>query len=264
MSYRLAAIDLDDTLLAPDKSLSPENRAALDRLRGAGIEVVLASGRHHDNMSTIAHKFGIGGWIISSQGAVLRHIDTPEPVYELTMPIDLALDVYAGGRERGLTLLGYHRTGVFSEVHNEWTALYARRSGFVPAIGDLRELIQSGMQKLLWLDDGAKIGPLVAPMQDFYRDRLCVVQTEEEHLEFISAEASKARGGETLARRLGITADEVLAFGDGNNDVPMLEWAGMSVAMDHGRESARKAAKKVTPPGPQESAFARAVEMVLS
>jgi hypothetical protein len=54
---------------------------------------------------------------------------------------------------------------------------------------------------------------------------------------------------EALAGRLGIPREEIIAFGDGNDDVPLLEWAGMSVAMAHGREAARRAAKKISPPG---------------
>jgi hydroxymethylpyrimidine pyrophosphatase-like HAD family hydrolase len=64
---------------------------------------------------------------------------------------------------------------------------------------------------------------------------------------------------EVLACRLGIPREEVIAFGDGNNDVPLLEWAGMSVAMAHGREGARRAAKKVSPPGDPGTAVARAL-----
>lgn len=66
-----------------------------------------------------------------------------------------------------------------------------------------------------------------------------------------------------VAEKLGIAREEVVAFGDGNNDVPVLEWAGFSVAMDHGREAARRVATKVTPLGPPNEAFARAVEIVL-
>jgi hydroxymethylpyrimidine pyrophosphatase-like HAD family hydrolase len=63
-----------------------------------------------------------------------------------------------------------------------------------------------------------------------------------------------------LAERLKIPREEIIAFGDGNNDVPLLEWAGMSVAMDHGREAARRAGKKISPPGDPATAVARALQ----
>ena len=82
--------------------------------------------------------------------------------------------------------------------------------------------------------------------------------------EFFSIDANKAVGAQALVRKLEISPEETLAFGDGNNDVELLRWAGVSVAMDHGRETARRAARFVSPPGPPESAFARAVDLTLA
>jgi len=90
------------------------------------------------------------------------------------------------------------------------------------------------------------------------------VETNPELLEFFAPAANKAVGAQTLANKLGIPAANALAFGDGNNDVELLAWAGRSVAMNHGRESARRAAKFISPAGPPESAFARAVDLALS
>jgi len=89
------------------------------------------------------------------------------------------------------------------------------------------------------------------------------VSTEHEMLEFLHPATNKALAAEALAAKLGIEREAVLAFGDGNNDVPLLRWAGMSVAMAHGRESAKSAAKKVSPPGAPSTAVARSLEMLL-
>jgi hydroxymethylpyrimidine pyrophosphatase-like HAD family hydrolase len=88
--------------------------------------------------------------------------------------------------------------------------------------------------------------------------------TNPELLEFFSPAANKAIGAQTLVRKLGISTEETLAFGDGNNDVELLRWAGLSVAMNHGRQSAREAARLISPPGPPESAFARAVDLAFA
>jgi hypothetical protein len=79
-------------------------------------------------------------------------------------------------------------------------------------------------------------------------------------LEFLHPRANKALAAQTLAAKLGIAREEVLAFGDGNNDVPILKWAGMSVAMAHGRESAKAAAKMTSPPGAPATAVARSID----
>jgi Cof subfamily protein (haloacid dehalogenase superfamily) len=257
--YRLAVFDMDDTLLGPDKKISAENRSALDRLRKMGVEVVIASGRFSKNVFSYEKELGLSGWMISSGGAVVSHSVTGEVIFEMTVPQDLGLELFHRGRNEGISLIGYHRSGIFCDAQTEWTALYLRRTGQVP-IADIPALINTGLQKLIWTTDRARIAELTPKMQEEYRGRLYVVNTEHEMMEFLNPKVNKALAVQVLAEKLAIPQEAVLAFGDGNNDVPLLAWAGMSVAMAHGRESARKSAKKVSPPGDPGTAVARALE----
>jgi HAD superfamily hydrolase (TIGR01484 family) len=111
MSKRLAFIDLDGTLLGPDKTVSAANRAALDRLRAANVQIVIASGRHHRNIAALA---GIGepGWIRSSQGAVVRNEQTGATLLELSMQSDRIKGICERARAGGMTVIAYHRSGV--------------------------------------------------------------------------------------------------------------------------------------------------------
>lgn len=262
-SYRLAVIDLDETLLGHDKQISAANLKALARLRAVGIEIVIASGRHHLSIASFEKETKCEGWIISSAGAMVRHAVTGEILHELTLPVELALEVYERGRAENCSLIGYHRTGAFIEEETEWIRVDTGRSRQPPRLADLRELARDGLQKLMLITAAEKIEALYPVLESEYRGRLYVVHTEREMIEFLSPEANKARGAQAVAARLGLAREQVIAFGDGNNDVPVLAWAGMSVAMDHGRPAARKAARLVTPAGPPEEAFARGVEMVL-
>jgi len=100
-------------------------------------------------------------------------------------------------------------------------------------------------------------------MKKEYEGRLYVVGTNPELLEFLAPGVNKAVGAQVLASKLGVEPGQAMAFGDGENDIELLRWAGLSVAMNHGRESARGAARFVSAPGPRESAFARAVDFAL-
>ena len=261
--YRLAVFDMDDTLLGPDWQLSRENAAALRRLRSDGVEVVIASGRHASNITEFEHAFGFQGWIISAGGAVVSHSETGEVLYEKTVPPELGLELFQRGRDRDISLIGYHRTGIFCDGPSEWISLYTRRTHQVP-MADIPELISTGLQKLIWTTSRDRILQLTPELQREFRDRLYVVNTEHELLEFLHPETNKARAAQALTAKLGIERECVLAFGDGNNDVPLLRWAGMSVAMAHGRESAKGAAKRISPAGSPETAVARSLEMLLT
>ncbi len=100
-------------------------------------------------------------------------------------------------------------------------------------------------------------------MFDMYAGKLTTVITDPDHLEFTLHGADKASGLIDLTARLGIAQEEVLAFGDSNNDVTMLSWAGLGVAMSHGTTQARLAAKMISAPGDEGASLARAVDSIL-
>lgn len=260
--FRVAFIDLDDTLLGPDKTISPANLAALDRLRSAGVQVTVASGRHHKNI-VLLKKIGTQEWILSSHGAVVRHHQTGEVLSQMTMEPALVAEVCQRGRELGIGIIAYHGNGAYLEGATRWTELYASEAGWRPLPADFRSLAPEGFQKIIWAEHPDRIKQLAPALKKEFAGRLNVLGTNPELLEFFAPHANKAAGAQVLTAKLGIAPEQTLAFGDGNNDVELLQWAGLSVAMSHGRESALKAARFVSPPGPPESAFARAVDLAL-
>lgn len=262
-SYRLAITDLDETLLGPDKQVSPENLRALGLLREAGLTVVPASGRHHDNITIYAQSIDPLHWIISSQGAVVRHAQTNETLYALTMTPELAREIQRRGLELGLDMIAYHHSGVYKEIDGEWSKLSGVHAGMTSHLVDFDSLADSGVIKVIWYSTPDHIESLRGQLHTEFRGRLYVVKTEDDALEFLSPEANKVHGAQAVAAKLGVPREQVIAFGDSNNDMELLAWAGSSVAMDHGREALKKIARHVSPPGEPASAFARSVEMLL-
>jgi hydroxymethylpyrimidine pyrophosphatase-like HAD family hydrolase len=184
-------------------------------------------------------------------------------LHERTFTLVQALDVCRYGVERNLTVVGYHREGAFAEQNSEWTLRYALGAGWHPKRGKLHDLAATGLQKLLLIHAPETIDSIQEDVERRFGSEMYVVRTENEILEVAAPDINKAIGAQAVATMLGIDSRNVVAFGDGNNDVELLEWAGLSVAMHHGRENARKAAKLVSPPGLQGTAFARAVQAVL-
>lgn len=258
-SYRLVVTDLDETLLGPDKMVSPENQRALATLREAGLTVVPASGRHHDNITMYAEPLAPLGWIISSQGAVVRHAQTGETIYALTMTTDLANEIQLRGIDLGLDMIAYHHSGVYKEIDGEWSRLSGVHAGMTNHLVPFDTLSSTGVIKVIWYSQPDHIEALRMQLQAEFKDRLYIVKTEDDALEFLSPQANKVHGAQAVAAKLGIPREQVIALGDSNNDMELLSWAGLSIAMNHGREALKKIAHRVSPPGPPESAFARAV-----
>jgi hypothetical protein len=261
LPYRLAAIDLDDTLLGPDKQISPANAEAVGRLREAGIHCVLSSGRRHENMVYFHQALGLDGFIVSCNGALVKSAETNEVLREVLVPTALAQAIVQAGDERGVTQNYYHTDGgLYVRGETEWTALYeVRTMSHVAVHGSLEDFGGRDALKIIWIDSSEKIQQWFHEFSALYQDDLYITVTDPEYLEFMAKGVNKAVGVATVAEQRGIAPHEVLAFGDGNNDIQLLEWAGLSYAMDHARPAAQRAAKRIAPTGSPESSFARAV-----
>ena len=264
--FRLAAIDIDDTLVGHDKRISEANRAAVNRLKELGCRVVLASGRRHDNVVPFHRDLGLEGFVVSSQGAVARGVETDEVLHAAPLPPAHAAEVTADGLARGLTVMVWTAGGVFTLRRTEWVERYVADSGDDEiSMADVVALAGGGtpVEKVIWGADPATITRLAHETRRRYRAGVLMTVTEDWFLEFNAPAATKATAVAAVAKHYGVEPAGVLAFGDGNNDVPMLQWAGMGVAMPPGRPGAHAAARLVARPGDPETALARAVDDVI-
>lgn len=263
MRYDLAALDIDDTLLGPDGEISAANAAAVARLQRAGVRVVLASGRSHANMLPYHRQLGLSGPVVSAQGAVVRDAESGELWLAQPMAWDDVAEVTSEGRARGFVVHHYTIDGVYVDTRSAWTERDQYRNAQPQRhVADLLLARLPDVVKVIWLGDPAAIAGEVPAAETRWAGRVSVTPTDPAYLEFGRVDVSKASGVAEVARRFGVPASRVLAFGDGNNDAPVLAWAGLGVAMSHGRPAARRAARLVAPDGDPETSLARAIGLV--
>lgn len=265
--FRLAACDLDGTLLGPDKTIGPANLAAVAALRNHGVEVIVVSGRRHTNSVHFHRQLGLrpGAPIVSCLGARVATAETDEIWSEHPLPPDLSAELVREGRARGFSVIRYGREHLRSDGRTKWTELYASRVGEQPeVVADPDQLGTAGALKLVWYGEPETLRALRPDLEERFRGRLELLPTDPENLEFVAAGVNKAAALALVAGRLGVERAATLAFGDGESDAPMLEWSGLGVVMPHAGKRARAAARLVAPSGDEEaSAFARAVDIVL-
>jgi Cof subfamily protein (haloacid dehalogenase superfamily) len=264
--YRLAAVDLDGTLLGPDKTISDENAAAVQCLRENGVTVIIASGRRHQNSIRFQRQLGLHGPIIACQGGLIRDGDSGNVVEAHFLPQGVAVSILDEADKRDLQSIYYHLDHLYvPERNNRWIDLYESRVGErAELLPDLRQLEGRRALKIIWYGDPELLARTRPEMLARYAGKVDVLSTERENLEFMPRGVNKATALAKVAAQFEVKQEEVLAFGDGENDVPMLSWAGVGVAMRHGNAAAIAVAERVSPPGPPETAFARAVDEVIS
>lgn len=261
--FRLAAIDIDGTLIhGNSRIISDDNRRAIARMQAAGIEVVLASGRYHASMLKFAAQLPGIRWMVSSQGAEASDIPRRNILYKTFLPAATAQSAITLGRALGYAIVVYADDGVYRLDAPEKIEAYAGLDGGkITQITDA-ECLAKPLFKVMWTGNEHSMGSLDTN-PDLAALDVTRVLTHTYLYELLPPDINKGAGVARLAAHLGIPAAETLAFGDGENDIPLFQWAGLSVAMPSRWTAAHAAATLVAPDGPPETAFARSVEIAL-
>src|SRR6478736_3539489 len=256
--FKLAAIDLDGTLLGPDREISPENVRAVRQLQQPGLQVVLASGRHYHNMRRYADALPGVQWIVSCQGGETADVTRNIILNRDFLPAPATRQILELSRARGFTTTVYTVDGILTDA--DWNSdleFYTDLAGRQPQQLPAPRLLDQPVFKIIWM--GVPDELTKAHAQTTLPPDIQMVRTHERLLEIMPTAVTKASGLQRLTARLGLDAAAVMAFGAGDNDVPMFEWAGASFAMAHGWPSALQTATHITAAGPLETAFARGV-----
>lgn len=261
---RLAAIDLDGTLLGADHQVGLENRRAVARLIEAGYEVVLASGRHFLSMRPYAEQLPGVHWLVAAQGGEVSDIRRTHVLERHLLAREQLAAIVAILQRRGVSALYYAPEGILTDSPaSESLEFYTTLSGNVLQPLTTAELQTRSVFKVVSAGTPEVIDELIASADVAALD-LQRVRTHRRFFEFMPWGVTKATGLRALTTHLGLAAGNVVAFGDADNDVPMFQWAGFSYAMPHGWPSAKAHARRIAPEGDPDSAFARAVDALLS
>jgi Cof subfamily protein (haloacid dehalogenase superfamily) len=247
LSSRISAIDIDGTLVDPQKNISARNAQAVAAYTAAGGTVVLSSGRMYSSILRYGIELGLPSHdiILSYNGAMAKTIGG-ELLFERPVPAQYGAEIIAYCRQHGLHLNFYYDDSLYVDRLDEWSELYGVRSGSTSiAVGDLTKLAEKPPTKLLIIDDKFTLDNLITHFQEKYHGLLYITKTDDEYLEFMAEGVDKGTSLQWVAEHLGVPQTQTAAFGDSYNDVPMIEWAGIGVAMSNGRREAIAAADVV-------------------
>ncbi|MBO8129376.1 MAG: HAD family phosphatase [Peptococcaceae bacterium] len=259
MPYRLIAIDLDDTLLGKDLVIAPRNLQAIRHAKEKGVIVTLATGRMHRSAAAVAQQIGIGGPIIAYQGASVKNVTTGEVLVHYTVPLALARDIIRVVKPYGYHINVYVNDELYMERLTEEGRRYAKLSGVeAHPVGDLREFLKADPTKVVVISGEDQIEELLQEMKPRFGAHLHVTKSKPVFLEFSHPRATKGQALAFLARYYGIDRREVMAIGDGYNDVDMVEYAGLGVVVGTARDEIKHRADYVTSSG--EEGVAEAIE----
>ena len=260
--FRLAAFDLDGTLLGPDGLIGVANYEALRMLHDQGVEVVLASGRHPLNMRQFTSQLPFVRWVVSAQGGEVSDVARSVRLHDAYLDTDVANRAVDLGLRLGFAPIVYLDGEICTFLDDANSRHYGKLASASPRVLPPGTLLVEPAFKVLWIGSAEQECDLATARPE--TAAFTWVRTNKRIIEIVPPGVTKGSALAVLAQHLGISSKEAVVFGDGENDVPMFDWAGTSVAMPHGWPAALEQASIVAPPGPPESALSRGIEQILA
>jgi len=251
--FKLLVIDVDGTLINKNGEISPENCEALDRVRALGLQVSLSTGRSPQSSRNFIEKLSLDGYHIFFDGAMVSHFHTGEIVYAQAIARELVEKVSLFAQDHDIYLELYSPTLCFASYENWWTDADSGFFSIEPQIGDLAGI---------WEQEDIIKGQLVMKSSDekalaenLYRQFAGSLEFSEvksptypdaTFINILALGVSKGKALEALALRQSTSLDRVIAIGDWINDIPLLQAAGLGIAMGNAHNELKQVADYVT------------------
>jgi Cof subfamily protein (haloacid dehalogenase superfamily) len=249
-TIRILALDLDDTLLRSDLSISFRTRNVIKKAASQGVVVVLASGRVPLAMERFSKLLGMhrrAGYLICNNGTVVQESHTGNRISETLLNSAAALAVYDLAVAEGFAVQLYEEDVMYVSRDNEYTRYDQKLTGLRQVVVEnFRDMIEEGCYKLLIPGDPMLLQPLESIIRTYLGNDITLFTSKPYFLEVLPKNTDKGTALAMIAETLGIGRDAVLAIGDSMNDEAMIRWAGMGVAMANGDDRIKGIASLVT------------------
>lgn len=243
---KMVVTDIDGTIYTPENGITPGVKECIKNLQKNGILFAIATGRTYSSAKHVADTIGIKCPLICYQGGLVNSYEG-NILNVKYLNSDIAHEIIADFRERGIHLNVYVEDKLYVEDDNEYIKDYIGDKGIdYFKVGSFDELDFSKLNKLLAIKYDEKfIDDLIDELRERY-PQIYVVKSAQYFCEIANKEATKGNAIKFLAEKNGISINEVLAAGDQNNDIEMVETAGIGIAMGNGTQAIKSKANYIT------------------
>lgn len=251
MKYKLLVLDIDGTLTNEKKEITRHTKQTILRMQKAGVKVVLASGRPAYGVVPTARELELeqyGGFILSYNGGRIVDCSTGRTIYEKTIPHKLMGGIYGQVHDLDAALMTYEGDRIITEKPQD---AYVAKESFinkmkVKGVGNFLEYVTFPVVKCLVAADGGYLATVEEKLKEYFGSQLSIYRSEPYFLEIMPKDIDKASSLERLRLLLGLEREGIAACGDGLNDISMIQYAGLGIAMANAQEAVKKVCDFVT------------------
>ncbi len=261
MAIKVIIMDVDGTLTNSKKQITPKTKEMLIAAQNKGIKLVLASGRPVSGLIGLAKELEMEkhhGLLVSFNGSKVVDCQTKEVLFNQTMRIEDAREVLE--HMKNFKVYPMIDKGNYLFVNDVYKGMityqnekidiiqYEARGGNFKLceIEDLSSFVDFPLNKILTAGDPEYLNEHYQDMMEPFKERLNCMFTAPFYFEFTAKGIDKAKALDSVLKPMGFQQEEMVAFGDGDNDATMLSYAGIGVAMDNAQDSLKKIADKIT------------------
>lgn len=271
-NIKLICIDMDGTLLNANHEITKENKEALLKAHAKGINIALCTGRIFISARYYSDLIGIDTAVIASNGAFIKRGYDDEPVFENTMSKDVALEIYNIVKKHGLRINFNSWDTLIREDEVPKDHAYSIMNKNLPQEKQVKFIVEEDIVSVINNFEGNLLKGIVIEkenskalfeckeeLKSTFGEKLHVVSSGPDNFEVMVGSTSKGNAVKHLAEILNVKQEEIMCIGDSENDLSMIEFAGVGVAMGNGMDLIKEAATFVTDTN-ENSGVAKAIE----
>jgi len=233
--------------------LRQRTRDAIARMRATGAHVILVTGRMFRAARPYALQAGLDEPVVCYQGAVVAEPQSGKWLRHVPIPLDLAREAIRALHDEGFGMNCYVDDELYvAEITPEARQYADFQDIELHAVGDILSWLREPPTKLVVIDEPIVLDGLEERMKARLDGRMYISKSLPYFLEFASPGVTKAAGLDFVARHVGFVAERTIAFGDGENDVELVDWAGYGVAVENAHDRVKEVADFVCPPVDEE------------
>lgn len=250
--YKAVFLDMDGTLLKSDHSVSEPTKAMIRDLTGKGVSVVLVSARPLNAVLPTFKHLGLPVHtpVITLNGSYI--VEKEQPIFDVRIDLATTARVAELVRPFKATIAYYLQREWYAEVSDAWTAHEQRIMDVSLGVAPIGELIRGwkdrsvAPNKMMVMSEAANITGIQQHLRQVFEGRLNIYPSKATYLEVMDTRGSKANAVRFVGERLGLKPEEIIAMGDNYNDVEMIRYAGVGVAMGNAPDDIKAIADYVT------------------
>lgn len=247
---RYVAFDVDGTLLRDDKSLAEETKQAIHRLQDKGIGTMLVSGRSVHSLQNFIETLRLDeteGYLIGINGGSIYDCKTQKFIYQEKIEPSLVEEYFGAWPKENLSRAAYREGTLFTDTPTKDDVNYLKRINDMTMVSvDSLAQPMEDIDKMMIAGFQENIEPHVDGIQERFAGRLYMTYSTAIYFEAMPLGIDKGVGLTNFAKMVGGSLDQILAFGDGDNDTPLLAAAGIGVAMDNATPATKAVADHIT------------------